>query len=69
MRDWSLSYFGSVPLPRLVPAGSQVGRTLGELHGWLIYVLIAFIVVHVLGAFVHLFVYKDGVMRRMLPRV
>jgi cytochrome b561 len=67
MRGWTLVLFGVVPLPGLVSQGSALGRTLGQLHGKLIWVLLAAIVVHVIAALVHLFVYRDRVMQRMLP--
>ena len=67
MRGWALSFFVLFPLPPLVAPGSPMGRQLGELHGSLIYVLIGLICLHVLAALVHMFVYRDGVMRRMLP--
>jgi len=39
-------------------------RFLHEIGTWL---LIALLVVHILAAFLHQFVQKDGVLRRMLP--
>lgn len=66
MRGWHITLFGT-SLPGLVATGSSVGRTIGELHGSLIWVLLAAIGVHVLAAFMHLFVYRDRIMQRMLP--
>ncbi len=67
MRGWSLSLFGLVPLPALVAEGSAIGRTIGELHQILIWVLLAAIGQHVAAALLHLLVYRDRVMQRMLP--
>jgi cytochrome b561 len=67
MRGWTLSIFGIVPLPPLVAENSTFGRAIGELHQILIWVLLAAIVLHVAAALVHLLVYRDRVMQRMLP--
>lgn len=66
-RGWSISLYGVLPLPRLVEEGSQAGHTIGELHTTLVWVLVTLVTIHILAAFVHLFVYKDRVMHRMLP--
>ena len=69
MRGWSISVFGIIPLPALVAEGSTYGRTIGELHQIMIWVLLAAIGLHVLAALVHLFIYRDRVVQRMLPRL
>jgi cytochrome b561 len=69
MRGWSISVFGTVALPALVAEGSTYGRTVGELHQILIWVLLAAIGLHVLAALVHLVVYRDRIVQRMLPRL
>jgi cytochrome b561 len=69
MRGWSISVFGIVPLPALVAEGSSYGSTIGALHQILIWVLLAAIGSHVLAALVHLVVYRDRVVQRMLPRL
>lgn len=66
-RGWSVSLYGVLPLLRLVPEGSSIGHAIGELHETMIWVLVTFVVIHILAVFVHLFVYKDRVMHRMLP--
>jgi cytochrome b561 len=66
-RGWSVSLYGVLPLPRLVEEGSPPGHTIGELHETMIWVLVTLVAIHILAAFVHLFVYKDRVMHRMLP--
>jgi cytochrome b561 len=66
-RGWTIWLFGVVPLPRLVAEGSAIGRSLGEFHSTLTWVLLGLIGFHVLAAVVHLFVYRDRVIYRMLP--
>lgn len=68
-RGWTIKLFGILPLPSIAAAGSPVGRSLGQLHGTLIWVLLAAIALHVLAALVHLFIYRDRIMQRMLPRL
>jgi cytochrome b561 len=67
-RGWRITVYGLVPLPGLTAQGSPAGHTIGEWHaGWMIWALLAVIGLHVLAAFVHLFIYKDRVMHRILP--
>lgn len=66
-RGWSVSLYRVLPLPRLVEEGSPTGHAIGELHETMIWVLVTFVAIHILAAFVHLFVYKDRIMHRMLP--
>jgi len=65
-RGWTIQVYGVLPLPRLVEEGSSIGHTIGEFHSTMVWVLVALISVHVLAAFVHLLVYRDRVMQRML---
>jgi cytochrome b561 len=67
MRGWSIAMFGLVPLPRLVEEGSTLGRSLGGLHQMLTWILLGLVAIHILGALVHLLVYKDRIFYRMLP--
>ncbi len=66
-RGWTIRLFGVVPLPRLVEQGSGLGRAVGGLHETLVWVLLGLVGLHVAAAFVHLLVYRDRVMQRMLP--
>lgn len=66
-RGWTIHLWGVMPLPRLFAEGSPLGRSLGGWHETLTWVLLILIGVHVAAAFVHLLVYRDGVMQRMLP--
>ena len=67
VRGWTISLYGIVPLPRLVEKESAVGRALGELHSTMTWVLVALVSLHILAALVHLLIYRDRIMQRMLP--
>jgi cytochrome b561 len=66
-RGWTIYLYGILPLPRLVGDGSPVGQDIGRWHSTAVWVLVTLVSVHVLAAFVHLWVYRDRVMYRMLP--
>lgn len=66
MRGWSVTLFWLAPLPALTEAGSAAGRAIGRLHENMVWVLLVVAALHVAAALVHAFVYRDGVMRRML---
>jgi cytochrome b561 len=66
-RGWDATLFGAVTLPALAPKGASWAHTAGDVHNVLVYVLLAFITLHVAGALVHHFAYRDRVMSRMLP--
>ncbi|MGE5270153.1 MAG: cytochrome b [Thiohalocapsa sp.] len=67
-RGWNIALYGIAPLPHLVAQGSAVGRGIGNLHATLVWVLLGLVGVHMAAALAHLFVYRDRVMHRMLPR-
>jgi cytochrome b561 len=64
---WTIYLFGLMPLPRLVDQGSALGRSIGELHATLTWILLGLVGIHIAAALVHLFVYRDRVIHRMLP--
>lgn len=66
-RGWDVRLFGVVTLPALAPKGAAWAHEAGDIHNILVYVLLAFIVLHVTGALYHHFVKRDGVVARMLP--
>jgi cytochrome b561 len=66
-KGWTLYLFGFAPLPRLVEQGSALGRSIGNLHATLTWILLALVGIHIATALVHLFIYRDRVMHRMLP--
>jgi cytochrome b561 len=63
-----VSYFGLFEVPVLPVAGQEaLGETLHEGHEVMGKAMLALVVLHILGAFKHLLVDKDGVFGRMLP--
>ena len=60
-------WFGVFPLPVLIEADQALKPVLGALHYWLNMLLAALVTFHVLAAFKHLLLDRDGVMQRMLP--
>jgi cytochrome b561 len=66
-QGWRIYLFGLVPLPRLVEQGSALGGSIGELHATLTWLLLGLIGIHIAAALVHLFIYRDRVIHRMLP--
>jgi cytochrome b561 len=67
MRGWTIYLYGIAPLPHLVAEGSPLGRTIGGWHETLTWVLLVLVGIHIAAALLHLFVYRDRVMKRMLP--
>jgi cytochrome b561 len=66
-RGWNVSWFFVAPLPMLTSGDPALVKTLDGWHQNFMWALLVLIGLHVAAAFVHLFVYRDGVMRRMLP--
>ncbi|MGP1282575.1 MAG: cytochrome b [Parasphingopyxis sp.] len=63
-----VSYFGLFEMPVLPVVGQEaLGETLHEGHEVMGKAMLALVVLHILGAFKHLLVDKDGVFGRMLP--
>ncbi|WP_448206950.1 cytochrome b [Azospirillum sp. sgz302134] len=66
-RGWTVTLFWALPLPSLMAEGSQLGRSSGDVHVVLSYVLLGAAGLHILAALYHRFVLRDEVLRRMLP--
>jgi len=64
----SLSFLGSIPLPKILSADSELADTLTDYHVWLAWGLLGLVVAHAGAAAWHHFVRKDGVLRAMLPK-
>ena len=60
-------YFGVLELPVLIGPDPALKAVLKDLHYWLNMLLAALVGLHVLAAFKHMVVDRDGVMQRMLP--
>lgn len=66
-RGWHVRFLGIFPMPML-DSGSELG--VEALNGWhqiSMWILLTLIGAHVVAALVHLFIYRDRVMQRMLP--
>jgi cytochrome b561 len=66
-RGWTVYLFGIIPLLALAAKGTEWAHTAGDVHNFLVYVLLTFIVLHIGGALYHHFVLRDRVLQRMLP--
>jgi cytochrome b561 len=66
-RGWSLSLFYLMPLPMLASDNAAAGKFIDGWHQAAEWTLLAFIGIHVAAAIVHIFVYRDHIMQRMLP--
>jgi cytochrome b561 len=52
-------------LPGFIGKDEALGKTLFQVHGWLGWVLIGLILIHVAAALMHWLIQRDGVMERM----
>jgi len=66
-RGWTLSYFYLFRLPMLASDNAAAGKAIDGLHQAAEWLLLALIVIHVGTALLHIFVYRDRIMQRMLP--
>ncbi len=65
-RGWAVWLFGILPLPQLLPKGSALGHSLGDVHATLATALLVIVALHVAGALYHAVVLKDRTLQRML---
>jgi cytochrome b561 len=63
---FGVKYFG-IQIGPFFPENQALRDNLQAVHGLLSYLLVVLVIVHVLAAFKHLLVDKDGVFQRMLP--
>jgi cytochrome b561 len=66
-RGFSVSWFGLLQLPDLVPKSHALYEALVATHVTLACALAVVVALHIAGALKHHFVLKDDVLRRMLP--
>lgn len=66
-RGWTIRLPGLFALPQILPAGSPLGRQLGDLHVWTSYALLAVAGLHLAAALYHHLWLRDRVLWRMLP--
>lgn len=66
-RGFTVSLFGIIPLPGILPAHSRLAGPIGDLHTTEAYTLLGLVGLHVAAALYHHFILKDETLRRMLP--
>jgi cytochrome b561 len=66
-RGWSISFFFLTPLPMLASENSTALRMINHWHQIFEWALLILIGLHVAAALVHLFVFRNRVIQRMLP--
>jgi cytochrome b561 len=66
-RGWSISFFYIVPMPMLASDNAAAGKAIDGLHQAMEWALLAVIGIHVASALIHIFIYRDRIMQRMLP--
>lgn len=66
-RGWSLSFFYVMPLPMLASDNAAAGKFIDGWHQAAEWTLLVLIGIHVAAAMVHIFIYRDRIMQRMLP--
>lgn len=67
-RGWRIAWFYLFRLPMLTSQNANLLVAIDGLHQLLEWSLLILIGLHVSAAFVHLYHYRDGVMRRMFPK-
>jgi cytochrome b561 len=66
-RGWGVSYFYLLPMPMLASENTAAGKVIDGLHQAMEWSLLAVVGLHVAASLVHLLVYRDRIMQRMLP--
>ena len=66
-RGWSASFFYLTPLPMLASDNTAAGKAIDGLHQAAEWSLLVLIGIHVAAALLHLLVYRDRIVQRMLP--
>lgn len=62
-----MSFFGLFTIPNLLGDDETIQRLALDLHGWLNWLLLLLIILHVAGALKRHFILRDDTLRRMLP--
>jgi cytochrome b561 len=65
--DVKLNFLGTLPLPNLVKADSDLSDTLDDYHKWSTWAMGVLVLMHIGAALWHHHVRKDGVLKAMLP--
>ena len=61
------SIYGLFSIPSYDPASLDFGDQVANVHGTTVNILLILVAIHACAALVHQFVWKDGLLRRMLP--
>jgi cytochrome b561 len=67
-RGWSISLFYLVPLPMLASKDVANVKAMDGWHQAMGLTLLVLVGIHVVAAMAHIFIYRDRIMQRMLPR-
>lgn len=63
----TVNWFGLFPIPNPIGPNENLAHVLRDLHGFLPFVIVGLLVLHVAGALKHQFIDHDSTLRRMLP--
>jgi len=66
-RGWGVSFFFLAPMPMLASENAATGKVIDGLHQAMEWSLLVVIGLHVAAVLVHIFVYRNRIMQRMLP--
>jgi cytochrome b561 len=66
-RGWGVSFFFLAPMPMLASENAATGKMIDGLHQAMEWSLLVVIGLHVAAVLVHIFVYRNRIMQRMLP--
>jgi len=66
---FAVTLFGIATVPAIFANGSRIGRTIGELHSTLGWILLVALGLHIAASLYHHFWLRDRVLLRMLPLV
>lgn len=61
------SFFGLFEIPQLIASNRALEHTIENLHNYVAWTLVILAGGHALVALIHRYVFKDGVLKRMLP--
>jgi cytochrome b561 len=61
-----MAFFYLVPMPMLSSGNAAAGKTIDGLHQVMEWSLLVVIGIHVAAALIHILVYRDRIMQRML---
>jgi cytochrome b561 len=66
-RGWPAPVLGLIPLPAIANKGDRWAHTAGDIHTFLVNVLLGLVILHVVAALYHHFIVRDNVMKRIIP--